>query len=74
MSCSKDHGDLYSFDGPGNVLAHAFYPGTDIGGDVHLDQDEEWDFTSDEKRGNSNCRENLSFDFGFLFLLLNNCV
>lgn len=53
MSYSKDHGDLYSFDGPGNVLAHAFYPGTDIGGDVHLDQDEDWDFMSEEKRGNS---------------------
>lgn len=39
---------IYIISFLGLVLAHAFFPGVDKGGDTHFDDDEQWTYNSDE--------------------------
>jgi len=59
------HGDEDSFDGPGGVVAHAFFP--EFGGDAHFDNGEHW--TVNRYTGTS-LLQSLTHEFGHSLGLL----
>jgi len=59
MFSKFEHGDGDPFDGPGGTLAHAYFP--EFGGDVHLDDSENW--TVDTREG-TNLLQTLTHEIG----------
>ncbi|KOC64600.1 Matrix metalloproteinase-24 [Habropoda laboriosa] len=58
------HGDGYPFDGKGQILAHAFFPGRDRGGDVHFDEEEIWLLQDDDNEEGTSLFAVAAHEFG----------
>jgi len=59
------HGDEDAFDGPGGVVAHAFFP--EFGGDAHFDNGEKWTVN---KYSGTSLLQSLTHEFGHSLGLL----
>ncbi|KAF5292712.1 hypothetical protein FQR65_LT11180 [Abscondita terminalis] len=60
----KEHGDNFAFDGKGQILAHAFFPGTGRGGDAHFDLDEDWLTREDDNSDGTSLFHVAAHEFG----------
>jgi len=40
--CQKSHRDSFNFVRKGGTLAHGYFPGSGIGGDLHFDDKQKW--------------------------------
>ncbi|XP_015111466.1 matrix metalloproteinase-2 isoform X2 [Diachasma alloeum] len=58
------HGDGYPFDGRGQILAHAFFPGRDRGGDAHFDEEEIWLLDNDSNEEGTSLFAVAAHEFG----------
>uniref|UniRef100_A0A2S2Q4U3 Matrix metalloproteinase-17 n=1 Tax=Sipha flava TaxID=143950 RepID=A0A2S2Q4U3_9HEMI len=58
------HGDGYPFDGRGQVLAHAFFPGTGHGGDAHFDVEEDWLLNGEQNNEGTSLYTVAAHEFG----------
>ncbi|GAB1861325.1 Matrix metalloproteinase-2-like [Camponotus japonicus] len=58
------HGDGYPFDGRGQILAHAFFPGKDRGGDAHFDEEEIWLLKDDSNEEGTSLFAVAAHEFG----------
>nr|XP_033330394.1 matrix metalloproteinase-2 isoform X2 [Megalopta genalis] len=68
------HGDGYPFDGKGQILAHAFFPGRDRGGDVHFDEEEIWLLQDDSNEEGTSLFAVAAHEFGHSLGLAHSAV
>ncbi|KAK5641487.1 hypothetical protein RI129_010034 [Pyrocoelia pectoralis] len=59
-----EHGDNFAFDGKGQILAHAFFPGSGRGGDAHFDLDESWIIHEDDTSDGTSLFHVAAHEFG----------